>query len=141
MNHGPRLVLANASLDEPVRVPLAPLLTASGLDGALVHDETAGVSLGADGAITIGPAEVRILPAIAMPPVARAEQDVVEAAAMPRIAIERVTPSVDDGIFPLSGWSARWSGSSADLISDGHDRLAAALLWRPQMRRSGAKCR
>src|SRR6202035_4531504 len=94
---GLRLVLANASLDDPVRVPLAPLLTASGLDGALVDDDDTGVSAGPDGAITIAPAEVRMLHISAAPPIGRPQRNAVEAATMPRIAIEAVAPSVDDG--------------------------------------------
>src|SRR5260370_757425 len=34
----PRLVLVNASLDDPVGIPVAPLLSASGLDGAMLED-------------------------------------------------------------------------------------------------------
>ncbi|HVH79349.1 MAG TPA: maltotransferase domain-containing protein, partial [Stellaceae bacterium] len=131
MSHRPRLVLANASLDDSVRVPLAPLLTASGLDGALVNEDPVGASVGADGVITIGPAEVRALCLTATIPVARAERNVVEAAIVPRIAIEQVTPSVDDGQFPAKRLVGEMVEVAADLIADGHDRLAAALLWRP----------
>ena len=130
-NQEPRLVLANASLDDTVRVPLAPLLTASGLDGALVDDDTADASMGADGVVIIEPAEVRTLRITATAPVARAEQDVAEAVTAPRIAIEGVTPSVEDGQFPAKRLVGEMVEVAADLISDGHDRLAGALLWRP----------
>jgi starch synthase (maltosyl-transferring) len=47
-----------------------------------------------------------------------------------RVAIERVTPSVDDGAFAVK----RVVGSSlrveADIFTDGHELLAAALLWK-----------
>jgi starch synthase (maltosyl-transferring) len=129
-NHGPRLVLANASLDDPVRIPLAPLLTASGLDGALVDDDATGVSAGPDGAITIAPAEVRLLHISVAPPIGRPQRNAVEAATMPLIAIETITPSVDDGRFPAKRLVGELVNVAADLISDGHDRLAAALLWR-----------
>jgi starch synthase (maltosyl-transferring) len=130
-NHRPRrLVLANASLDDPVRVTLAPLLTASGVDGVLVDDPVAGVSAGPDGAITVGPAEVRTLQFRPAPPIDRAERNAVEAATMPRVAIEAVAPSVDDGRFPAKRLVGEVVEVAADLISDGHDRLAAALLWR-----------
>ena len=128
--HGPRLVLANTSLDDPVRVPLAPLLTASGLAGALVDDDDTGLSAGPDGAITIAPAEVRVLHLSAAPPIGRPQRSAVEAATGPRIAIETVTPSVDDGRFPAKRLVGELVDVAADLISDGHDRLAAALLWR-----------
>ena len=45
-NQEPWLVLANASLDDPVRVPLAPLLTASGRDGALAGSVGAVIGTG-----------------------------------------------------------------------------------------------
>jgi starch synthase (maltosyl-transferring) len=129
-NHGRRLVLANASLDKPVRVSLAPLLTASGLDGALVDDDTAAVPTGPDSAINIGPAEVRSLHVTATPPITSAARNPIEAATMPRIAIERVMPSVDDGRFPAKRLVGEIVEVTADLIADGHDLLAAALLWR-----------
>jgi starch synthase (maltosyl-transferring) len=130
-DHGPRLVLANASLDDPVRVPLAPLLIASGLDGALVDDADAGVSAGPEGTITIAPAEVRTLHISLAPPISRALRNAVEAATLPRVAIEAIMPSVDDGRFPAKRLVGELVEVSADLISDGHDRLAASLLWRP----------
>ncbi len=129
-DHPPLLVLANASLDESVRVPLAPLLTASGVDGALVDDDAADVRAGPDGTITIGPAEVRTLHITATRPIARVGRNPVEAATMPRIAIEGVTPSVDDGRFPAKRLVGEMVEVTADLISDGHDRLGAVLLWR-----------
>ena len=127
----PRVVLANASLDDPVRVPLAPLLTASGLDGAVVDGGGTGRSAGPDGVVIIAPAEVRTLHISPAPPIGRTQRNAIEAATMPRVAIEAVTPSVDDGRFPAKRLVGELVEVSADLISDGHDRLAAALLWRP----------
>src|SRR6266571_6977184 len=128
----PRLVLVNASLDDPVRVPVAPLLTTSGLDGAILDDDTDSAPVGPDGAITVGPGDVRILWATATPPIGRPALDVVEAAAAPRIAIEAVSPSVDDGRFSAKRLVGDMVEVSADLVSDGHERLAAALLWRAE---------
>ena len=129
--HAPLLVLANASLDHPVRVPLAPLLTVSGLDGALLDDDAGAQSAGPDGAITVGPAEVRTLRVTMTAPVARAAQNPREAAELPRVAIEGVAPSIDDGRFPVKRLVGEMVQVGADLIADGHDRLAAALIWRP----------
>ena len=126
----PRLILVNADLDEPIRVPVAPLLTTSGLPGAMLEDETNSPPVGPDGAITIGPGEVRILVAVATAPVSASPVDVDVAA--PRIAIDAVSPSVDDGRFPAKRLVGELVEVSADLISDGHDRLAAALLWRAE---------
>jgi starch synthase (maltosyl-transferring) len=126
-----RLVLVNASLDDPVRVPVAPLLTTSGLDGAVLDDEV-GPPFEPDSAITIEPGGVRTLRAIPSPPVVRPTLDVTEAAAASRIAIEAVDPSVEDGRFPAKRLVGDLVEVSADLISDGHDRLAATLLWRAE---------
>jgi starch synthase (maltosyl-transferring) len=126
----PWLVLANAGLDDPVRVPLAPLLTVSGLDGVLL-DEKRDASLGPDDSITLGPGDVKVLRAGEVAPIARRERDVAAAAAVPRISIEAVSPAVDEGRFPAKRLVGEMVEVSADLIADGHDRLAAALLWRP----------
>jgi len=128
----PRLILVNANLDDPVRVLVAPLLTTSGLPGAMLEDETNNPPIGPDGEIRIGPGEVRILSAIATAPSSVCPLDVAAAAAAPRIAIEAVSPSVDDGRFPAKRLVGELVEVSADLISDGHDRLAAALLWRAE---------
>jgi starch synthase (maltosyl-transferring) len=125
-----RLVLANASLDDPVRVPLAPLLAASGLDGAMLEDEADPVPVGPDDGLTIGPAEVRTMRLVTTAPIDRPEQSAIEAATMPRVVVEAVAPSVDDGRFPAKRLVGELVEVSADLISDGHDRLGAALLWR-----------
>jgi starch synthase (maltosyl-transferring) len=127
----PRVILVNASLDDPVRVPVAPLLTTSGLNGVVLGDD-AGEPVASDGAIMIGPGGVRILRAIATAPIGRPTLDVIEAAAAPRIAIEAVSPSVDEGRFPAKRLVGDIVEVSADLIADGHDRLAAALLWRAE---------
>jgi starch synthase (maltosyl-transferring) len=58
--------------------------------------------------------------------------DVLAAAAAPRIAIEAVSPAVDDGRFPAKRVVGDIVEVSADLVADGHDRLAAAVLWRPE---------
>jgi starch synthase (maltosyl-transferring) len=128
---GPRLVLANASLDDPVTVRLAPLLTVGGIAGVLFSDEGAAAPLGPDGAVTVGPGGVKTLRIAATAPIGCLPLNPVEAAIAPRIAIEAVTPSVDEGRFPAKRLVGEMVEVSADLVSDGHDRLAAALLWRP----------
>jgi starch synthase (maltosyl-transferring) len=127
----PRLVLANASLDDPVRVRLAPLLTASGIAGVLFDDERATAPLGPENAITLGPGGVKTLRITATTPIGCLPLDPVQAAIAPRVAIEAVTPSVDEGRSPAKRLVGELVEVSADLVSDGHDRLAAALLWRP----------
>jgi starch synthase (maltosyl-transferring) len=50
---------------------------------------------------------------------------------IPRIAIEAITPKVDDGQFPVRCTQGETVRVEADIIADGHDKLAAELLWRP----------
>jgi starch synthase (maltosyl-transferring) len=51
--------------------------------------------------------------------------------AAPRIAIEGVTPKVDDGQFPVRRIVGEVLAVRANLIADGHDYLAGEVLWRP----------
>lgn len=46
-----------------------------------------------------------------------------------RVAIERVSPCVDEGRFPARSVVGRWISIEADIFSDGHDQLAVELLW------------
>jgi starch synthase (maltosyl-transferring) len=48
-----------------------------------------------------------------------------------RIAIEAVSPVIPDGDFPVKAVVGAEVIVSADIFSDGHDQLAAALRWRP----------
>jgi starch synthase (maltosyl-transferring) len=48
----------------------------------------------------------------------------------PRIAIEAVTPMVDNGRFPVKRVVGEGLTVEADILIDGHDHLAAQLLWR-----------
>jgi starch synthase (maltosyl-transferring) len=52
------------------------------------------------------------------------------AARAPRIVIEQVTPSVDDGRFPAKRIAGDIVTVDADVVADGHDQLGVALLWR-----------
>ena len=48
----------------------------------------------------------------------------------PRIAIEAIAPAVDGGRFPVKRMVGEDVTVEADLLCDGHGRLAADLLWR-----------
>ncbi|AMJ63468.1 alpha-1,4-glucan--maltose-1-phosphate maltosyltransferase [Bosea sp. PAMC 26642] len=48
-----------------------------------------------------------------------------------RIAIESIAPSVDHGRFPVKRSVGEIVEVAADIFSDGHEVLAAELLWRP----------
>lgn len=69
-------------------------------------------------------------PVAVVRPVVRADADVTAAVAGSRIAIEAVTPSVDEGRFPVKRIVGDYVKVEADLVCDGHGTLAADLLWR-----------
>ncbi|MFT0548378.1 alpha-1,4-glucan--maltose-1-phosphate maltosyltransferase [Allopusillimonas ginsengisoli] len=48
----------------------------------------------------------------------------------PRIAIERITPAVDDGLFAAKCCLGDPVMVQADVLMDGHDELATCLLWK-----------
>src|SRR5262245_53519497 len=47
-----------------------------------------------------------------------------------RVAIENVTPQVDGGRFPIKRCPGETVVVEADVFADGHDELAALVLWR-----------
>ncbi len=47
-----------------------------------------------------------------------------------RVVIERVTPAVDDGRFPIKRVLGDTIRVEADCLADGHDVVACVLLWR-----------
>ena len=47
-----------------------------------------------------------------------------------RVAIEAVAPEIDGGRFPAKAVAGEPVIVEADIFSDGHDKIDAALLWR-----------
>lgn len=92
----------------------------------LPSDETAGHKL--------APAEVRLLTTVRADAIktAAAEIGVAAAAALPRIAIEKITPHVDGGRFPVKRVVGDIVTVEADIFADGHDVLASSLLYRAE---------
>ncbi|MDF2114431.1 alpha-1,4-glucan--maltose-1-phosphate maltosyltransferase [Roseiarcaceae bacterium H3SJ34-1] len=61
-----------------------------------------------------------------------AEAPSVDAAiASPRIAIEKITPTAEDGKYPVKRIVGDIVSVEADIFSDGHEVLAAELTWKP----------
>jgi len=58
------------------------------------------------------------------------ERSVATALQAPRVAIENVQPACDNGRFAVRRVTGERVEVSADIWMDGHDKLAAALLWR-----------
>ncbi len=82
----------------------------------------------------LAPGEVRVVAYAPAPPVLHrtvADADLsLGSMAARRIAIEAIAPSVADCDAPAKCIVGESVTVSADLIADGHDRLAAAVLWR-----------
>ena len=78
------------------------------------------------------PGEVRLLEGrVSTPVISRSPlPDLAVASAAPRLAIEHITPSVDDGRFVVKRVVGEAVRVEADIFGDGHDPLAAVLLWR-----------
>ena len=58
-----------------------------------------------------------------------------------RVVVEGVHPQVDGGRFPIKRTVGELVNVGADIYLDGHDRLAAAVLYRRAGDRTGANCR
>ena len=124
------LVNRDLSRERPLPLALAPLPPAAGaafadprrLDGDAAPDAP------------LAPGEVRLIrvagsPSVASPTDRRAAERAVKAA---RIAIEAVTPAVDAGRFALKRLIGEPVEVEADIFIEGHESIAASLLWRPQ---------
>lgn len=91
-------------------------------------------------AITLAPADIRLYQAVPAPVEAkprrngstarRAERELAAALQAPRVAIENLTPSCDAGRFAVRRVVGERVEVCADIWMDGHDKLAAAVLWR-----------
>ncbi|MBB3226934.1 starch synthase (maltosyl-transferring) [Luteibacter sp. Sphag1AF] len=132
------LVLVNASLDREATVHAAHALM-----GAASHF---GPYASADGRKVFDAGEdVVLAPGAVLPLVARRAAQVVRkfsvtqardlvkaATSAPRVCIEAVRPSVDDGRFPAKRIVGQRIDVTADVFMDGHDVLAVRLQWRAQ---------
>lgn len=115
------LVLINTQ-SQPVAAPdPASLLPALG--GSFAFDAAAFAPLRG--------AEVRIALARRSAPILlEAATDARRAAERPRLVVEQVTPSVAGGDFPVRRVVGERVPVAAKLYGDGHEQLAAELLWR-----------
>ena len=60
----------------------------------------------------------------------RADRLLSAAVKSPRIALERLTPTVDGGAFPVKRVVGETITVEVDVITDGHDIVTAELLWK-----------
>jgi starch synthase (maltosyl-transferring) len=89
-----------------------------------------------DGSIDtpLEPGEVRLLAVTRTRPVVdrarRNERALAEALKAPRVAIERLSPCIDGGAFPIKRVVGQTITVDVDAFTDGHDIMAAELLWK-----------
>ncbi len=126
------LVLANADLAAVRTVEPAAILPALGGRFGEFAPLLGVGSLRAGVPVVLQPGEIRAYAAMAVTveaPAPLAQEAAVRAGHKARVAIENPQPAVDGGAFAVK----RTAGSSvtvtADVLCDGHDKLAAALLW------------
>ena len=83
--------------------------------------------------LKLKPGELRVFEGTSSIPIVDAVRvpSVDEAAASARLAIENITPAVDQGRFVVKRIVGETVRVEADIFGDGHDPLSAALLWRP----------
>ena len=77
--------------------------------------------------------EVRVMAVARSQPVAdrtRRTGRLAEALKAPRVAIEHVTPCIDGGAFAIKRVIGQSITVEADVFTDGHDVVAAELLWK-----------
>ncbi len=132
----PVLVVANADLARRRSLSAATLIEATGgrfarFEPLLVADRP---SLEPGEAAVVEPGEVLLFRGMRSEPRPTPRPPLPETAALaceaPRIAIEQVEPSVENGLFPVKRVVGETVVVEADVIADGHDVLAVALLWR-----------
>lgn len=117
--------------------PAATLTPAAGGPGSALE---ADAPLDPSSTITLPPADIRLYearpaPAAAAPKRApngrkTTNRALASALAAPRVAIENLSPSVDNGRFAVRRVVGERVEVTADIWMDGHDKLAAAVLWR-----------
>lgn len=129
----PRLLLANPSLDRGAGA--AACTWTHSLDGVRLESTERGESYGPADWIALAPGECVELTLAQTRPVAataaRSKRALERATRRPRIAIDIVSPTVDNGRFAVKRIVGDSVHVEADVFADGHDYLAVALLWRP----------
>ncbi|WP_206035666.1 maltotransferase domain-containing protein [Roseomonas sp. HF4] len=129
------VVLANATLNAPASISPDGILAA--LDGRFpalrqVFPLDGGDLLTPGRPVVLAEGEIRVFAGRAAAPRTAPGRALAgkTARSMPRIAIERVTPAVDDGRFSVKRLAGEAVPFSADIFGDGHEVLAAVLRWQ-----------
>jgi starch synthase (maltosyl-transferring) len=138
------LIAINPELGAPVRVDPARFL--AGVPGNFTRfvplDAPASASPVTLTSFTLAPGAVGLFRAVTekpirlAPPIDKANskrsgrKTVIEALSAPRVAIESVTPSVDNGRFAAKRSVGERAEITAAIFAEGHDKIAAAVIWR-----------
>ncbi len=96
--------------------------------------EASGEAFDAASMLTLPPGTLMAFTAPALPPPSlqsspQPASGAEQAARQPRLAVEAPSPSVDGGRFPSRRTVGDLVEVEADIIADGHDKLAAVLRW------------
>ncbi len=139
--HEPYLIAVNSS-SEPAATAVEQLSTALKTPAAALapvtrSGEHAAPPAAAGGQLVLAGAEVSFyrplcLAPVVAPPANRqsAKRLLEQAIAAPRVVIESVSPSVNDGLFPVKANAGGTLEVAADVYCDGHDPLSVRVQWR-----------
>ncbi|MDL2398115.1 maltotransferase domain-containing protein [Rhizobium mayense] len=118
-----QIILLNSDLRRSAPAPMMALREAA--SGFLPFTN------GIDAALRLRAGEIIVFEATASTPIISAPAfEIAQATASPRLTIENIMPRVDDGRFPVKRIVGNIVSVEADIFADGHDPIAAALLWR-----------
>ena len=131
---------ASFGMDRVLSALPQPAATLSPVDGGPGGTLDDGADLSPCSTITLAPADIRLFearPAPAVAPPKRADaarrntaRTLAMAMEAPRVAIENLSPTADHGRFAVRRTVGERVEVCADIWMDGHDKLAAAVLWR-----------
>ncbi len=130
MSDSVRVIVFNRDLRRSAAPPLHAISEAASAFLPLTDVSARGEPLTED--IRLLPGELRIFEGRVSDPILPTAdiEPAAKAALSPRLAIEKVTPAVDDGRFVVKRVVGETVIVEADVFGDGHDPLSAALLWR-----------
>ncbi len=129
------LMLVNADAHAPALVDTSAIFREAGTSFAPFKSVLPpdGPALRVGALLTLQPGEARLFEALVQPEPAAPPLDPASAllaAEAPRLAIELPTPCVDAGRFPARRTVGTLVEVQADIIGDGHDKLAVVLRWQ-----------